>query len=78
MSVWRCWSVGDEEAYRWTLSTVAVTESLTLSVMDLVVLGVTWSATSVRSVSEDAWMRGEEQKTRTVGEILAVGVRHGH
>lgn len=58
MSVWSClWSVEDEETYRWTLSTVPVTESLTFSVVGLELLGVAWSATSVRWVSEGALMR---------------------
>jgi len=40
-----------EWMYRWTLSAVPVTESLTFSVVDLELSGVTWSATSVASVS---------------------------
>jgi hypothetical protein len=38
-------------AYRWTLSPTPVTVSLTFSVVDLELSGVTWSATSVTSVS---------------------------
>lgn len=37
--------------YRWTLSAVPVTVSLTFSVVDLELSGVTWSATSVACVS---------------------------
>jgi len=38
-------------AYRWILSVVLVTVSLTFSVVDLELSGVTWSATSVDGIS---------------------------
>ena len=62
-------------AYRWTLSAPPVTVSLTFSVVDLELSGVTWSATSARSVS----MRMQALRMsveRTVVEILAGSVRH--
>lgn len=40
-----------EVTYRWTLSAAPVTVSFTFSVVDLELSGVTWSATSVASVS---------------------------
>lgn len=65
--------------YRWTLSAVPVTVSLTFSVVDLELSGVTWSATSVASVSMRLHAGMEDVRgtvERTVVEILAVGVRH--
>lgn len=66
-----------EGTYRWTLSPPPVTESEIFSVVDLELFGVTWSATSGRSVSEGA-MRWRGGRERTVVEILAAGVRTRH
>ena len=60
-------------AYRATLSVVSVTDSLTLSWVDLVESGVMCSLVSeeLSVMSSDG---GEGQ--RTVGQILAAGVSH--
>ena len=43
--------------YRWTLSVTPVTVSVTLSVVDLALFGVAWSATSGKCVSLQ-WLGG--------------------
>jgi hypothetical protein len=49
-----------ERTYRWTLSVTPETESVTLSVVDLAVFGVAWSATSGKCVSLQ-WLGGWER-----------------
>ena len=56
----------DEDArrvstYRWTLSVTPETVSVTLSVVDLAVFGVAWSATSGKCVSLQ-WLGGWERE----------------
>jgi hypothetical protein len=57
------------------LSTLPVTVSVTLSVVDLELSGVMWSATSERDVSLRMHVLGVSVEL-TVVEILAAGVRH--
>jgi hypothetical protein len=51
----------EREAYRWTLSVTPETVSVTLSVVDLALFGVAWSATSGKCVSLQ-WLGGWERE----------------
>jgi hypothetical protein len=57
---------GEKKAYRWTLSVTPETVSVTLSVVDLALFGVAWSATSGKAVSLQ-WLGGWE---REEGDVL--------
>ena len=67
----------EEETYRWTLSVTPETVSVTLSVVDLELFGVAWSATSGNAVSLQ-WLGGwvmdvlSWRSLRPVSDILTV------
>ena len=58
---------GEKKAYRWTLSVTPETVSVTLSVVDLALFGVAWSATSGKAVSLQ-WLGGW---VREEGDVLS-------
>ena len=66
--------IDDDATHRATLSPVLVTPSLTLSRVDLLLSGVTFSEASVMMVSEDASVRCSGEDKHTGGEILAAGI----